>query len=82
MCVPWESNPQPFALLTQCSTTEPQEPLLTLLQIQYESIYKSYIHKIASSSKKNPALNKYVVDFDVRGKQGMDCRGSIDEQVM
>ncbi len=27
MCVPWESNPQPFALLTQCSTTEPQEHL-------------------------------------------------------
>ncbi len=24
-CVPWESNPQPFTLLTQCSTTEPQE---------------------------------------------------------
>ncbi len=24
MCDPWESNPQPFALLTQCSTTEPQ----------------------------------------------------------
>ncbi len=23
MCVPWESNPQPFALLTQCSTPEP-----------------------------------------------------------
>ncbi len=23
MCVPWESNPQPSALLTQCSTTEP-----------------------------------------------------------
>ncbi len=23
MYVPWESNPQPFALLTQCSTTEP-----------------------------------------------------------
>ncbi len=23
--VPWELNPQPFALLTQCSTTEPQE---------------------------------------------------------
>ncbi len=22
VCVPWESNPQPFALLTQCSTTE------------------------------------------------------------
>ncbi len=25
MCVLWELNPQPFALLTQCSTTEPQE---------------------------------------------------------
>ncbi len=24
MCVPWESNPQPFTLQTQCSTTEPQ----------------------------------------------------------
>ncbi len=23
-CVPWESNPQPFAQLTQCSTTEQQ----------------------------------------------------------
>ncbi len=23
MCVPWESNPQPFALLTESSTTEP-----------------------------------------------------------
>ncbi len=27
MCVPWELNPQPIALLTQCSTTEPQEHL-------------------------------------------------------
>ncbi len=25
MCVPWELNPQPFALLMQSSTTEPQE---------------------------------------------------------
>ncbi len=25
VCGPWELNPQPFALLTQCSTTEPQE---------------------------------------------------------
>ncbi len=28
MCVPWELNPQPFALLTQCSTTEPQEHMI------------------------------------------------------
>ncbi len=25
MCVPWELNPRPFALLMQCSTTEQQE---------------------------------------------------------
>ncbi len=25
MCVLWESNPRPLALLTQCSNTEPQE---------------------------------------------------------
>ncbi len=25
ICVPWELNPQLFALLTECSTTEPQE---------------------------------------------------------
>ncbi len=24
-CVPWELNPQPFAPVMQCSTTEPQE---------------------------------------------------------
>ncbi len=30
MRVPWELNPQPFALLTQCSTTEPQEHKQTL----------------------------------------------------
>ncbi len=28
MCVPWESNPQPFALLTQCSTTEPHRNIM------------------------------------------------------
>ncbi len=28
MCVPWKLNPQPFALLMQCSTTEPQEYLI------------------------------------------------------
>ncbi len=32
MCVPWESNPQPFALLTQCSTTEPQEHRILYLK--------------------------------------------------
>ncbi len=28
VCVPWELNPEPFTLLTQCSTTEPQDPFV------------------------------------------------------
>ncbi len=31
MCVPWELNPQPFALLTQCSTIEPQEHVVCVM---------------------------------------------------
>ncbi len=34
MCVPWELNPQPFALLTQCSTTEPQVHINKLQLVQ------------------------------------------------
>ncbi len=37
MCVPWELNPQPFALLTQCSTTEPQEHLSRVLILSHIS---------------------------------------------
>ncbi len=36
MCVSWELNPQPFALLTQCSTTEPQEQ-------EYDSVRQQYL---------------------------------------
>ncbi len=39
MCVPWELNPQPFALLTQCSTTEPQEHLLAYLLVLFNSSF-------------------------------------------
>ncbi len=39
ICVPWELNPQSFALLTQYSTTEPQEhkhiSLVTLLIFRF-----------------------------------------------
>ncbi len=31
-CVPWESNPQPFAQLTQCSTTEPHRKFIFVAQ--------------------------------------------------
>ncbi len=41
MRVPWELNPQPFALITQCSTTEPQEQnnRATLKTALLKSIY-------------------------------------------
>ncbi len=32
MCIPWEMNPQPFVLLMQCSTTEPQENIFNLME--------------------------------------------------
>ncbi len=34
MCVPWELNPQTFALLTQCSTTEPQ--VIPIINLSYQ----------------------------------------------
>ncbi len=37
-CVHWELNPQPFALLTQCSTTEPQEQDLLYEHVSILSI--------------------------------------------
>ncbi len=41
MCVPWELNPQPFALLTQCSTTEPQEHNHSYLMMLVENTPQS-----------------------------------------
>ncbi len=38
MCVLWESNPQPFAQLTQCSTTEPHRNIYIAVIIQYNKI--------------------------------------------
>ncbi len=38
MCVPWELNPRPFALLTQCSTTEPQEATYIHVSTQIEIV--------------------------------------------
>ncbi len=37
MCVPWESNPQPFAfaLLTQCSTTEPHRITIIFCNVRF-----------------------------------------------
>ncbi len=42
LCVPWELNPRPFALLTQCSTTEPQEQSNTAESVIDRVISKHY----------------------------------------
>ncbi len=41
MCVSWELNPQPFALLTQCSTTEPQEHTKRFILYMYSQFKSS-----------------------------------------
>ncbi len=43
ICVPWESNPQPFALVTQCSTTEPQEQEIHFILIYLGKNYCPFI---------------------------------------
>ncbi len=42
MRVPWELNPQPFVLLTQCATTEPQEQTWDI-HVQCHNDAKIYI---------------------------------------
>ncbi len=40
MCVPWELIPQPFALLTQCSTTDPLDFYLTKINFKgFHTVY-------------------------------------------
>ncbi len=39
MCVPWELNPQPFALLTQCFTTEPEEHFKAIESLKCEILW-------------------------------------------
>ncbi len=41
-CVPWESNPQPFAQLTQCSTTEPHRNTTLLLYNTTVQFYNTF----------------------------------------
>ncbi len=52
-CVPWELNPQPFALLTQCSTTEPHwnTDIVTFYfnLYLYEYIFKKYFFPVVLS---------------------------------
>ncbi len=42
-CVPWESNQQPFAQLTQCSTTKPHR---NTVYIFFSKMYTGHINKL------------------------------------
>ncbi len=46
-CVPWELNPQPFALLTQCSTTEPQEHMQDICHINICRTYATGTYAVS-----------------------------------
>ncbi len=56
MCVPWELNPQPFALKTQCSTTEPQEQ-----SMESRSTNEDFGSKKEQKKKKGPY---FLVQFE------------------
>ncbi len=61
-CVPWESNPQPFALLMQCSTTEPQEPCENLIE---NRLFSQCLH--VGMAQKFPS---YQVAYDKSSQTG------------
>ncbi len=47
-CVPWESNPQPFALLMQWSTAEPQLISYTLYWMDGWMDGRTYLHELVN----------------------------------
>ncbi len=52
MCVPWKLNPQPFAQLTQWSTTEPQEHIRMRSSFQFRSSIRSSVYMSSHSDYK------------------------------
>ncbi len=52
MCVRWELNPQPFVLLMQCSTTEPQE----------QHVCEGFLLKIKTAENHAPCLFSLFYD--------------------
>ncbi len=54
MCVPWESNPQSFALLTQCSTTEPHRNTGNVTMVMND--YHIHDMTLQATSKSNTTV--------------------------
>ncbi len=63
MCVPWESNPQPFALLTQCFTTVPQEHWTHMRSNDYSTtkiFVDNFLFSILSTNRCSPTGSRRV----------------------
>ncbi len=54
-CVPWESNPQPFALLTQCSTTEPHTNTSSTFLTPKDQTVKDNVQKVPKNKTSTSA---------------------------
>ncbi len=70
VCVPWESNPQPFALLTQCSTTEPHRNPLAVIDAPPTTGYgvAQYIYIYIFFYIKCTNCNLHGIKWNERGK--------------
>ncbi len=70
ICVPWDSNPQPFALLTQCSTTESHRTqiLWNFISIYiYTNIYLKWIFSCSAKLNFLQPLLQSSVSHDPTG---------------
>ncbi len=74
MCVPWELNPQPFALLTQCSTTEPQE--LAFAMKQAASRHGEVWQRDTVSRYLSQGTRVTVVTRDIPHRGNSNCVGN------
>ncbi len=66
MCVPRELNPQPFALLTQCSTTEPEEHFCNFAPKAL--VYCNFVHDFALHVllSQGSYINRIIQDKSLR----------------
>ncbi len=76
MCVPWELNPRPFALLTQCSTTEPQENNIIYTRLLAKFTYTQIISYWWLNLIENLFVNNCQSDYSsVQIKFWLDWKG-------
>ncbi len=78
ICVPWELNPQPFVLLTQCSTTEPQEHMYYTLLCLYSIMHIE--GEVTSALSSLYEMNVLSLELMLlHSEEHMYCVGSTDQ---